>query len=258
MAKKRKLDSEELKEILRAERDYLYSNQALYGETTDKWEQVWDSSKMVAITPERLAKFPHPIPLKGLDVLPATRIWSRLLDYFFVGFGLFVLDSLGGVFNLTLTNVAKTVFGDLGLKPGDYQYSCLIDSVGREILYNHPNVAAKIILLGFLMLLVHRILFYLLFNRTLGQMFAGAMITGQDGRFPSLGSRLIKAVATTIADASIIGNVVDLVFYLIIKPHVTATDAISGIRAVRYDEWKTLVARLMDRMNLVRKEGGLG
>ena len=258
MAKKPKLDSEELKEILRAEREHLYSSQSLYGDTTDKWDQAWDSSRMMAVTPERLGKFPHPIPLKGLDVLPATRIWSRFLDYVLVGFGLFFLDSLGGVFNLTLTNVAKNIFGDLGLKPGDYQYSCLIDSVGRAILFSHPNVVKKVILLGFLMLLVHRIIFYVCFNRTLGQMFAGAMITGKDGRFPSLASRLIKAITTTIADASIIGSIVDLVFYLITKPHVTATDAISGVRAVRYDEWKTLAARLMDRMNLVRKEGGLG
>ncbi|MCG3199387.1 MAG: hypothetical protein GHCLOJNM_03901 [bacterium] len=258
MAKKpSKIDSPELREILRAEREALYSGVSMDGDAEDRWEQAWDSSTMINITAARLEAFPHPIPLKGLEVLPATRIWGRLLDYFFVGFGVFVVDTIGGLAGFGLTRIAKLVFGEIGLKPGEYQYSTFLDPTGLAILTGNAQAMRKVLLLVFLILLVHRLIFYLCFRRTLGQMFAGVMITNGEGKYPTFGGRILKAVTTSIADASIVGNVVDLVFYAALRPQVSATDAISGVRAVRYDGWRNSAARLISRLHTLRSEGHL-
>jgi hypothetical protein len=257
MAKTRKLDSPELQEILRAEREVLYSSQEFVDESDEKWEKSWDSVRMMAVTVERLRKFPHPIPLRGLDVLPATRIISRLLDYVFVGFGLFVLDSLGGPVGLNLTKVARYFFGDLGLEPREYQYSIFLDPQGWNIFTSNLGAVRKVALLAFALLFFHRLFFYMVCHRTIGQMFSGTMMTGRDGRHPGLASRLLKAVTTSIADASILGSLVDLGFFIAVRPHVSVTDAISGMRAVRYEDWRNLAARLLSKMATIRKEGVL-
>ncbi len=258
MAKKTlKMDSPELREILRAEREALYSGAAVNTDPEDKWEKTWDSSTMVNITAARLESFPHPIPLKGLEVLPATRIWGRLLDYFFVAFGLFVVDTIGGLAGFGLTRIAHLVFGEIGLKPGEYQYSTFLDPTGFAILTGNTQAMRKVLLLAFLVLLAHRLIFYLLFHRTLGQMFSGVMMTNTEGKFPSFGGRVLKAFTSSIADASIVGNLVDLVFYAALRPQVSATDAISGVRAVRYDGWRNSAARLISRLQTLRSEGHL-
>lgn len=252
MAKKTQLETDELREILRNEREMLFTGTASTWGSDDKWEQAWDSTKMVNLTPARLKTFPHPIPLKGLDVLAVKRIQSRILDYIFVAVPLIAVDAM-----VHLLKLARMIFGDLGIQENQYQYGVVLDPVGRELALSNFGVLSKLFFIGILFLLLYRLFFYVFFKRTLGQMFSDTMITNSEGRFPGFFACLIKAVTTTLGDAALIGGVLDLGAYVMTKPQVSFSDAIAGMRAVRFDDWRGLAARLMTRLHNLRREGAL-
>ena len=235
----------EFRMTIQAERETLRNLQGL--PEGDKWEQAWSSKGMINLTPERLAKFPHPIPLEGIEAGLPERVCSRLLDYFFASFGVILLDAF---FHLTV--VTGWIFGDLGLAAGDYQYPSLLDPMGRDILWEHPAVAKKVFLLVIIVIGLYRLSLVLTIRRTLGESFAGIMLTTPSGRFPGFGSRFLKVVVTTLSDAALIGPLVDGVVYLLSRPPVSASDAIANMRAVRYEPWKATAIEMIHRLSITR------
>jgi hypothetical protein len=241
----------EFKNTLQAERDSILSQQGLPISEEDKWERAWSSKDMVNITPQKLAKLPHPIPINGLQAPLWSRIYGRLLDYVFVGFGLMILDM---IFHLSV--MASWIFGDLGIQPKDYQYSNLLDPEGQRLLFSNMEVLRKIALFAFLFAGLYRLLFFILFRRTLGQSFAGVMYTDARGHFPGIGSRFVKAIVSSLSDAALIGPAIDAVVYSVSRPQACVSDAVAGMRAVRYDRWKGMAADILHRMSEARWGGG--
>ena len=242
--------AEEFYETIKAEREALKSQQGSTGSEDDKWERAWSSAGMVSITQERLERIPHPVPLDGIAASLPQRMFSRILDYSFVAVAVIVLDVL-----IHLTVVASALFGDLGLADADFQYASLVDSNGLKILVSHPAAAKKVAFVVVIILSMYRFFFYLTMKRTLGQSFAGVTFTTPRGRFPGFSSRMIKATASILADAALIGPLVDAIFYQVSKPKVCLSDALSGLRAVRYEEWKKRAADLLHQTTLTRVGG---
>lgn len=241
----------EFKQTMAAERDSIISDQGLLTTEEDKWERAWSSKDMINITPEKLANLPHPIPLNGIQAPLFSRVYGRLLDYVFIGFGLMLLDMF---FHLTV--VASWIFGDLGIQPNDYQYSNLLDPEGVNVLFSHNEVLRKVALFAFLFAGLYRILFFVLFRRTLGQAFANVTYTDPRGHFPGVGARLIKAIVSSISEAALIGPVVDAIVYNASRPQACISDGVANVRAVRYDRWKGMVAEILHRTSEARWGGG--
>lgn len=250
MSKKTGLNNRELQEILEAERQAIFSVISQDDGTEEKWDADMEAAAVLTPTPERVARFPHPIPLAGLDAPLGWRIKSRLFDYFIVGVPLFLID---GLFHLT--NVTRFFLGDLGLKPEGYEFIVSLSPRSWHVFVAQPAALAKMLLFVVLVLFIYRFVMYFFARRTLGQLVTGTMLTNFDGRYPSTGSRITKAVTSTLADAVLIGSLLDLLFYLVVRPHLTVTDAVSGIRAVRHEDWAKLTTRLLDRMIIIRREG---
>jgi hypothetical protein len=189
----------------------------------DKWERAWSSKQMVNVTPENLAKLPHPIPINGLQATLFSRIYGRLLDYVFIAFGLMIVDM-----TIHLSVVASWIFGDLGIEPSGYQYSNLLDPEGQKLLFSSSEVLRKVALFGFLFAGLYRVLFFVIFRRTLGQSFAGVMYTDPRGHFPGAGARLIKGVVSSLSDAALIGPLIDAVVYNVSRPQACISDAVAA------------------------------
>jgi hypothetical protein len=250
MAKKTGLNDRELQEILEAERQAIFAAVAQDDGTEEKWDSTMEEAAVLTPTPDRVARFPHPIPLTGLDAPLSWRIKSRLFDYFIVFVPLFLLD---GLFHLT--NVTRFFLGDLGLKPEGYQFIVTLSPGSWHVFAAQPAALLKILLFVSLVLFIYRFVLYFFARRTLGQLVTGTMLANHEGRYPSTKARIIKAVTSTLGDAVIIGTVIDLFFYLVVRPKMTVTDAVSGIRAVRHEDWAKLATRLLDRMIIIRREG---
>ena len=250
MSKKTGLNNRELQEILEAERQAIYSVLSQDDGGGESWDSTMEEAAVLIPTPDRVGRFPHPIPLAGLDAPLFWRIKSRLFDYFIVFMPLFLLD---GLFHLT--NVTRFFLGDLGLKPEGYNVIVTLSPGSWHVFKAQPAALLKILLFVFLVLLIYRFVFYYFVRRTLGQLVTRTMLTNHEGRYPTTGSRIIKAVTSTLADAILIGTLLDFLFYLVVRPKMTVTDAVSGIRAVRHDDWAKLATRLLDRMTTIRREG---
>ena len=250
MAKKPSLRSRELQEILEAEREAIYSQVSTGDGAEERWDSMMEEAAVLLPTPERVGRFPHPIPLEGLDAPLGWRIKSRLLDYLVVGVPLFLLD---GLFHLT--RVTRFFLGDLGLKPEGYDFIVTLSPGSWKVFVTHPPALLKIALFVVIILLVYRLILYYFARRTLGQLVTGTMLTNHEGRYPSTASRITKAIATTLADAVVVGTLLDLFFYSVVRPRMTVTDAVAGIRAVRHEDWAKLTTRLLDRMSIIRKDG---
>ncbi len=250
MSKKKGLNNRELQEILEAERQAIFAAVSQENGAEETWDSLMEEAAVLTPTPERVGRFPHPIPLAGLDAPLTRRIKSRLFDYFIVFVPLFLLD---GLFHLT--HVTRFFLGDLGLKPEGYNFIVTLSPGSWHVFVAQPAALLKILLFVFLVLFIYRLVFYYFARRTLGQLVTGTMLASHEGRYPSTASRIIKAVTSTLADAIIIGTVLDLLFYLVVRPKMTVTDAVSGIRAVRHEDWAKLTTRLLDRMTTIRREG---
>ncbi len=244
------LKNRELQEILEAERLAIYAVLSQENGAEEKWDADMEAAAVLTPTPDRVDRFPHPIPLAGLDAPLSWRIKSRLFDYFIVFMPLFLLD---GLFHLT--NVTRFFLGDLGLKAEGYDFIVSLSPGSWHVFVAQPTALMKILLFVVLVLFIYRFVMYYFARRTLGQLVTGTMLTNHEGRYPTTTSRMIKAVTTTLADAVVIGTVFDLLFYLVVRPRMTATDAVSGIRAVRHHDWARLTTRLLDRMINIRREG---
>lgn len=242
--------AEEFHQTIKAEREALKTQQDLGGVEEDKWEAAWSSAGMISITQERLERIPHPVPLDGIAPTLLQRVFSRALDYSFVAVAVLVLDVL-----VHLTVVATAIFGDLGLENSDLQHASLADLDGLKILFSHPAVARKVGFVIIMVLTLYRFFFYLTMKRTLGQSFAGVTFTTPRGRFPGFASRMIKATSSVLSDAALIGPLVDVVFYQVSKPKVCLSDALAGLRAVRYEEWRKRAAGLLHQTTLTRVGG---
>jgi len=248
----------EFKATLKSERDLISSQQGPIENPDDKWEQAWSSARAVAITPEKLEKLPHPIPIEGMTAGLGSRLFSRFLDVAFVSVGLVAID---GVFYLSrlylwLQNNLGSfpLFGRLDLKINDKDYHLLLDpDSGWELLFGDRNVLGLTFLTLILLLALHRLLFYFVARRTLGQLFAGIVLTTPRGRYPGRLSCLLKGLATTLGDAALVGPVLDVVFYLSVKPSATPSDAVAGLRAVRYNDWKNTVSLMLQNLGQVRR-----
>jgi hypothetical protein len=250
MPKKSTYENKDLREILETERQAIYSEIALEDNGEEKLGPSTEVAQVFVPTPAKLSRFPHPIPLDGLDAPITKRIKSRLLDYILVGVPLFLMD---GLFHLT--RVASFFLGDLGLKPEECDFIVTLTPKSWGVFVTHPAALLKILLFVFLVLLGYRLFFYYFARRTMGQLFTSTMLTNREGRYPSVGNRMTKAVVSTLADAVLIGTLLDGLFYLITKPHMSVTDAVSGIRAVRQDDWAKITAQLLDRMTHLRRKG---
>ncbi|MCL4736005.1 MAG: RDD family protein [Candidatus Omnitrophica bacterium] len=247
MVRKSQFDNKELNAILEAEREAIFSMASQESQPGSEG----NGEGMVAFpTPERLDRFPHPISIHGLDAPLGIRIKSRLIDYVIVGVPLFLMD---GLFHLT--RLARFFFGDLHLPEDIYGSPVLLSPGAWKALLDHPYALSRVLLFVFSFLLLYRLIFYWFVRRTLGHLITGVMLTTENGRFPGTGSRLFKAVTSTLADMTFVGILVDVLLYAISSPKATTSDSVAGIRAVRYDDWARLTSRLLDRMNTLRRDG---
>jgi len=251
MAKKEEFDNPELREILDKEREVLYSEETFGEATDDKWEQAWSSKSVASVSAARLKKFPHAIPLAGMESGLGARVWGRILDGVFVGFGFFLLDM-----TFRVPTLARSIFEDAlsGFTVSQSQYSLTYQFGSREIFSNWIGIS-KVFLLFVMCLGIYRLLFYVFTGRTLGQMFAGVLMTSGEGKYTNLLTRFLKAVTSTLSDASLIGPFVEIGVRQSTAEFVTATDAISGMRAVHYDSWNKKANHLVTRLTRIRETG---
>lgn len=235
----------EFKATLQSERKSIREHQGIMEAPDDKWEKAWSSEDMISISPERLEKFPHPIPIDGLEPKLWMRIVARVLDYVFVLIWFVAVDSI-----FHLSRITSWIFGSEQIPPAAFDYPSLLDPKGVRIMLDNPLLLQRTGITLIVLLALYRIPVMLIAKRTLGELFSGVMLTNGVGKYPSAGSRFLRGLAATIGDAALVGPFVDMFFYSITKPSQSISDAISGLYSVRYDSWKNTAKEMLHRRNI--------
>ena len=232
----------EFKATVQAERKSVREAQGFGESEEDKWESAWSSDEMVSLSRERLEKFPHPIPIDGLEPKLFSRIFARLLDVFFVIIGFVMVDSL-----FYLSRITSWMFGQEGIDPKVLDYPSLLDPKGIGFMFENPLLLQRTCVVLILLIALYRIPIMVISGRTLGELFAGVMLTNREGKYPSMAARFLRALAATLGDGALIGPILDMIFYAITDPSQSISDAVAGVYSVRYDGWKTTAKAMLSR-----------
>lgn len=240
----------EFKQTVAAERKSIRQHQGFVESEEDKWEKAWSSQEMISLSRERLEKFPHPIPIDGLEPKLFSRVVARLLDFFWVLIWFAVVDSM-----LYLSRLTSWIFGSEGIPKAALDYPSLLDPKGIGFMFESILLLQRTCIVLIILLAVYRIPVMLIAGRTMGELFAGVMLTNGQGKYPSMGSRFLRGVTATLSDAALIGPILDMIFYSITKPSQSISDAVSGVFSVRYEGWKTTAKQMLHRRSMQHAGG---
>jgi len=232
----------EFKATVKAERKSISESRGFIERDEDKWEKAWSSEEMISISRERLEKFPHPIPIEGLEPKLYSRVAARLLDVFFVVVWFIVVDS---VFHLS--KITSWMFGSENIPKAALDYPSLLDPKGIQFMLDNTLLLQRTCITLILLIAAYRIPVMLIAGRTLGELFSGVMLTNGAGKYPSMGSRFLRGFAATLGDGALVGPIVDMIFYSITKPSQSISDAVAGVFPVRYEAWKTTAKMMLHR-----------
>ena len=237
-----KVAAAEFKATVQAERKSIRQSQGLVEREEDKWESAWSSEQMISLSRDRLDKFPHPIPIEGLEPKLLSRIVARLLDVFFVVVWFVAVDSI-----FHLSRVTSWMFGAEEIPKAALDYPSLLDPRGFQFMLDNILLLQRTCITLVILIAAYRIPVMLIAGRTMGELFAGVMLTNGAGKYPTFGSRFLRGLAATLGDASLIGPFVDMLFYSITRPSQSISDAVSGVFSVRYEAWKTTARAMIHR-----------
>jgi hypothetical protein len=235
----------EFKTTVQSERKAIRQSQGFVEREEDKWEGAWSSEQMISLSRERLEKFPHPIPIDGLEPKLISRIVARLLDVFFVVVWFVAVDSI-----FYLSKLTSWMFGSENIPTAALDYPSLLDPKGIQFMFDNGLLLQRTCIVLILLIAAYRIPVMLIAGRTMGELFAGVMLTNGAGKYPTIGSRFLRGFAATLGDASLIGPFVDMFFYSITRPSQSISDAVSGVFSVRYEAWKTTARGLIHRRSV--------
>lgn len=240
--------AKEYKIALDAEKQVVVGGHPVASGDSNKWEQAYDGSQMVSLTPERLDRLPYPIPIKDLAPSLWLRIQSRLIDYFLVGVMVVILDL---VFHLA--RLGKWFFGGTNVPVSAVQYRTLLDPQGLKILFSNLVVFKEVFLVVVLVLLLYRLFFCVCYRRTLGEFFSNIRLTNKEGRYPGRVQMFFKSILTSLGEVPLfLGALVDLLFFVLVKPAATPGEIITGVRAVNNSSWEETARQMVHRLLEVR------